>query len=919
MGGISVERVLNVQGKQFRAIFLSTVRTRRTCTLNNNSGNSADDSDYGFLSNSKLLNTAITRAQSLVAVVGDPVALCSIGRCRKVWERFIEICHQNKSLFGITWSYLRSQLDGVELKRSYVLNPLAPEFIPRSLQPESYLRQQAIAAAAAVSQQVMQSTAQQAINQIPQNFNNHPYGMIGQNAVGGPQVLQKSVQPPIPHTSPMQMRPIGHPPQQYNMPGPPPPSQANANPQQYSPYIMWPQQQQQQSSQLIRPNYPLHTQPNVPPPHQHQISGNGGVSLWGPPPQNNPWGVIPKPGVNPNVNPNMRPPSQPPQLSNQSMNMTMNNLNMRPPGAIQPPPLQQQPHQMQPMRNPQDLAHLNKFVYPNQNPVMMNQLNLRNQLHNGPTSPADISRSGANSAAAAIGSAANLHLPNMNSFSAHPYLTAPTQPNLYPKEKEIQFLNNVHNIPVNLNTGPMHPPPQPPPNTQQFPDFSALLPPNMNFYDMALEPKEIQYKWYLHLLEHQGQEAANKFTDILRQVMAAASTITSKNLLVPPQQTPLQQPQQTQLPPQLAVAGNGQMRPSPQQQLGQLSSLSSSSLSSLASSSAPDNNNINFNQQIDLVFNSLMSGNEMSQPILRDLLGMVSSTTNAAGNNSNLLGKEPMQHPLQPPPPSQPQPQHAPYQQSPMVNSGQLIPTSANVADINAGSRVESVPLYRRQVMGNGSASYSSTPSSHPASIDSPDIISDTLNNASFMESLFSANDLNHYASVSTIQKLFNNYELKPTSSECNDLLLASRNASQHSQLQHFPQQQPQSQHPQQHHQPQQSQQSSGAMNTHATYAAVLSQGPNLSANMTSNNHHQQQQQQHHHQQQQSMNSHLHLANSAPKSSSSMSIVTTGSHAHPNNQSNHQTAGGAHNDVRDPFAAIRELGQRSNGFYNYFQ
>lgn len=70
-------------GKQFRAIFLSTVRTRRTC-LSGTKGGENNKMDYGFLSNSKLLNTAITRAQSLVAVVGDPVALCSIGRCRWV-------------------------------------------------------------------------------------------------------------------------------------------------------------------------------------------------------------------------------------------------------------------------------------------------------------------------------------------------------------------------------------------------------------------------------------------------------------------------------------------------------------------------------------------------------------------------------------------------------------------------------------------------------------------------------------------------------------------------------------------------------------------------------------------------------------------------------------------------------------------
>ena len=53
-----------------------------------------------FLSSAKLLNTAITRAQSLVAVVGDPVALVSVGRCRKLWETFLELCGAASSLHG---------------------------------------------------------------------------------------------------------------------------------------------------------------------------------------------------------------------------------------------------------------------------------------------------------------------------------------------------------------------------------------------------------------------------------------------------------------------------------------------------------------------------------------------------------------------------------------------------------------------------------------------------------------------------------------------------------------------------------------------------------------------------------------------------------------------------------------------------
>ncbi|XP_069050736.1 probable helicase with zinc finger domain [Lepisosteus oculatus] len=144
MSEVSVERVLNVQGKQFRVLFLSTVRTRHTCKHKQTAikrkeqlvEDSTEDLDYGFLSNYKLLNTAITRAQSLVAVVGDPIALCSVGRCRKFWEKFITICHENSSLHGITLEQIKAQLEALELKKTYVLNPLAPEFVPRALRAQ---------------------------------------------------------------------------------------------------------------------------------------------------------------------------------------------------------------------------------------------------------------------------------------------------------------------------------------------------------------------------------------------------------------------------------------------------------------------------------------------------------------------------------------------------------------------------------------------------------------------------------------------------------------------------------------------------------------------------------------------------------------------------------------------------------------
>ncbi|XP_078049915.1 putative helicase with zinc finger domain isoform X2 [Augochlora pura] len=124
---VSVERVLNVQGKQFTAVFISTVRSRNCCRY------SADKNtkDYGFLTNPRLLNTAITRAKCLVAVVGDPVALLTIGSCRKLWQRYMEVAH----LHGTDRETLMNHLRMIpELPRTTPLNPLAKEFVPRNQQ-----------------------------------------------------------------------------------------------------------------------------------------------------------------------------------------------------------------------------------------------------------------------------------------------------------------------------------------------------------------------------------------------------------------------------------------------------------------------------------------------------------------------------------------------------------------------------------------------------------------------------------------------------------------------------------------------------------------------------------------------------------------------------------------------------------------
>lgn len=123
--------MLTFTGKEFRAVFISTVRTSFTCqNFHGHGGFGAEQLSYWeFLSDPTLLNTAITRAKSLVAVVGEPVSLCTVGECRRNWKDYIERCHDRKALYGTTFAEL-NKLISASLSR-IPLNPDAHEFIPK--------------------------------------------------------------------------------------------------------------------------------------------------------------------------------------------------------------------------------------------------------------------------------------------------------------------------------------------------------------------------------------------------------------------------------------------------------------------------------------------------------------------------------------------------------------------------------------------------------------------------------------------------------------------------------------------------------------------------------------------------------------------------------------------------------------------
>ncbi|XP_048588777.1 helicase with zinc finger domain 2-like isoform X4 [Nematostella vectensis] len=127
---VTVDTIHNVQGREFRAVFVSTVRTSHTVKPlidQHTTECSKDELYFEFLSDPKLLNTAITRAKSLVAVVGDPVSLCTVGDCRRLWKDFIKRCNELRAFYGYTMEQLNEEMKAVI--NVIEMNPAAKPFV----------------------------------------------------------------------------------------------------------------------------------------------------------------------------------------------------------------------------------------------------------------------------------------------------------------------------------------------------------------------------------------------------------------------------------------------------------------------------------------------------------------------------------------------------------------------------------------------------------------------------------------------------------------------------------------------------------------------------------------------------------------------------------------------------------------------
>ncbi|RVE72922.1 hypothetical protein OJAV_G00045260 [Oryzias javanicus] len=90
LANLKVASVEEFQGQERNIIIISTVRSSTSYVKMD------QDFNMGFLSNEKRFNVAITRAKSLLIVVGNPLILTT----HPVWEKFINYCLEKKGYTG---------------------------------------------------------------------------------------------------------------------------------------------------------------------------------------------------------------------------------------------------------------------------------------------------------------------------------------------------------------------------------------------------------------------------------------------------------------------------------------------------------------------------------------------------------------------------------------------------------------------------------------------------------------------------------------------------------------------------------------------------------------------------------------------------------------------------------------------------
>ncbi|KAM9758598.1 putative helicase mov-10-B.1 [Menidia menidia] len=92
---LKVGSVEEFQGQEKRIIMVSTVRSTSSYIKMDTQYN------IGFLSNKKRFNVALTRAKSLLIVIGNPVIL----KTDPIWKKFINYCEEMKGYAGLDFKY----------------------------------------------------------------------------------------------------------------------------------------------------------------------------------------------------------------------------------------------------------------------------------------------------------------------------------------------------------------------------------------------------------------------------------------------------------------------------------------------------------------------------------------------------------------------------------------------------------------------------------------------------------------------------------------------------------------------------------------------------------------------------------------------------------------------------------------------